>query len=83
MSTTTTYPIMTFVNKDDIAKDISISTYAYGYDYPTKLTTVPPKGELKIAVNPKTEIPQYLWHHPPIEGKASFLIDPDMKSVYV
>ena len=83
MNVKTVYPIVTFCNETDQSKDIAISTYAFSYDYPKKIATIKPHDEIRIAVNPKTEIPQYLWLLPPFEGKASFLIDPDAEKVKV
>jgi hypothetical protein len=80
---TITKPIITIVNDTNQPKKISISTYAYSYDYPKTLTTVPANGQVRIAVNSKEEIPQYLWYIPPFEGKASFLIDPSKEKINI
>ena len=82
-ASSTTYPIMTFVNKDNFPKDIAIATYAFGYDYPKVLCRVAANDKVRIAVNPKHEIPQYLWHIPPEKGRASFVINPDTGNVLI
>ena len=79
----TTKPVVTFVNDSNEPKKISIATYAYSYDYPKPLTTVPAKGRVNIAVNSHEEIPQYLWHFPPFSGKASFVIDSTQKEINI
>ena len=79
----TTKPIITFVNDTEMEKKIAIATYAFSFDYPQALVAIKPKYEIRIAVNSKEEIPQYVWHIPPTKGVASFVIDPTQKKIYV
>ena len=79
-----TYPQIDFVNQDNYPKYFTIRTYAYSYEIPDKnIYVVKPKSKIRIAVNPKKAIPQYVWHSPPKYGKATFLIDPDVKEIKI
>lgn len=78
-----THPIIHFHNQKVYPQDIAITTYAFSHDIPNRHFTIPPKGELKIAVNPLKHIPQYCWVLPSTKGEADFWINPTREHQYV